>query len=152
MHIPFVHCYFDFQERPKKAVGESKKSKKKAAKEAVKAAAAGAGGGAAAGGAAAVGGHVPDAPPNQVGPRLILDLNIILNLNPISDPVPDEPAGGDERDDAVDAVQPVPGLQGGPPRPRQARHRLRRVRERGGLLIHCVDTSRNVMEEINSLT
>jgi len=49
-----------FQERPKKAVGESKKSKKKAAKEAVKAA------GGETAKAAQPGGHVPDAPPNQI--------------------------------------------------------------------------------------
>ena len=55
-----------FQERPKKAVGESKKSKKKAAKEAVKAAAGGTAASGGGGGGGVVGGHVPDAPPNQI--------------------------------------------------------------------------------------
>ena len=62
-----------FTERPKRAPGESKKAKKRAAKEAAArqgaAAAAGGGGSAAAaanGAAGQPGGHVPDAPPNQV--------------------------------------------------------------------------------------
>jgi len=55
-----------YQERPKKAVGESKKSKKKAAKEAVKAASGGTAASGGGGGGGVVGGHVPDAPPNQI--------------------------------------------------------------------------------------
>jgi len=51
-----------YQERPKKAVGESKKSKKKAAKEAVKAAAGGAAAAGGGGGAVAT----ENAPPNQI--------------------------------------------------------------------------------------
>ena len=50
--------------------------------------------------------------------------------HPQPDSVPDEPAPGDERDDVVHVVQPVPRLQGGAARPRTPRHRLRRVRER----------------------
>ena len=60
-----------FTERPKRAPGESKKAKKRAAKEAAArqgaaAAGGGGGGGAAANGGGHPGGHVPDAPPNQV--------------------------------------------------------------------------------------
>lgn len=46
------------------------------------------------------------------------------------DPVRGEPAAGSDAADAADALPAVPRLQGGPHGPGQARHRLRRIRDR----------------------
>merc|ERR1712059_244265 len=49
--------------------------------------------------------------------------------SPQPDPLPNQPAPGDQRDDAEHALQPVPRVQGGPTGARSSRHRLRRVRD-----------------------
>lgn len=47
-----------------------------------------------------------------------------------SNPFPHQSAGGDQRNDALHAVQSIPWLQGGAPGAQPARHRLCRVHHR----------------------